>query len=235
MAALLRWVPGAHRVYRSLFFWRSEAVMLPALRRGRVAGLLRTMARRRLGSQVADPGPRAKLTPDFAGPAPGGRQERPGPPRDLARRSTRAHLVRADAEGDRLTGSELGQGTPRPGGAAWTRAVAPGVRGPRRRSPAGRGTARVPAAHDPARAGTDVGRLFRRPLTAGAAGHRSRPSLGRPAPERVPARNHAADLGTPLGAITRAGVRAAPRHPPKDRPRGRWPADPPACGSRDTR
>ncbi|MDX2561407.1 NAD(P)/FAD-dependent oxidoreductase [Streptomyces sp. TX20-6-3] len=66
MSAVLRRVPGAHRAYRSLLFRRSEAVLLPALRRSRISGLLRMMAGRHLKSQVTDPELRAKLTPDSA-------------------------------------------------------------------------------------------------------------------------------------------------------------------------
>ncbi|MEV5974960.1 NAD(P)/FAD-dependent oxidoreductase [Streptomyces sp. NPDC051921] len=66
LSALLRTVPGAHGAYRGLLFRRSEAVLLPALRRGRAAALLAFMARRHLAGQVPDPELRARLTPPFA-------------------------------------------------------------------------------------------------------------------------------------------------------------------------
>ncbi|MFF5428052.1 MULTISPECIES: flavin-containing monooxygenase [unclassified Streptomyces] len=66
LSAALRTLPGAHRAYRGLLFRRSEAVLLPALRRGRTAALLAFMARRHLAAQVPDPELRARLTPSFA-------------------------------------------------------------------------------------------------------------------------------------------------------------------------
>jgi cation diffusion facilitator CzcD-associated flavoprotein CzcO len=58
-------VPGAARVFRDAVYWLLEARALGFAVHPKLMAPLEAMARRHLESQVADPGLRAKLTPDY--------------------------------------------------------------------------------------------------------------------------------------------------------------------------
>ncbi|MFI6534270.1 flavin-containing monooxygenase [Nonomuraea sp. NPDC050547] len=61
----LHFVPGLQRAYREWIYRYAEGTLYPALARGWSEGLLRNRALGHLRAQVADPGLRAKLTPDY--------------------------------------------------------------------------------------------------------------------------------------------------------------------------
>ncbi|MFE0148166.1 flavin-containing monooxygenase [Nonomuraea sp. NPDC059007] len=61
----LHFVPGLQRAYREWIYRYAEGTLYPALARGWSEGLLRKRALGHLRAQVADPGLRAKLTPDY--------------------------------------------------------------------------------------------------------------------------------------------------------------------------
>ncbi|WP_312896845.1 flavin-containing monooxygenase [Nonomuraea endophytica] len=61
----LRFVPGLQRAYREWIYRYAEGTLYPALARGWSEGMLKKRALGHLRAQVADPGLRAKLTPDY--------------------------------------------------------------------------------------------------------------------------------------------------------------------------
>lgn len=58
-------LPGAHRLYRRALYYGADVVLAPIMHRGWSARPAEWAARRYLRSRVADPGLRARLTPDY--------------------------------------------------------------------------------------------------------------------------------------------------------------------------